>query len=116
MARGGHGLHKVSPGFAMPNHSMVARPQGGRSAAVFFPLKHPTPYACGNFEALLFAPDLYDPQGDTEGKFNVRPESDLTYFVSMLTYSGDGWRCRGAECGMHRAQRRVIDAGAGESE
>jgi len=57
MARGGHGLPKVSLGPAMPNPfitcgratpetavSRVARPQGGRSVAVFYLLGHPTPY------------------------------------------------------------------------
>jgi hypothetical protein len=62
MARGGHGLPKVSPGPAMPDPSTpwgratpekplrpfkgVALPQGGRPAAVFFPFGHPTSYAC----------------------------------------------------------------------
>jgi hypothetical protein len=61
MARGGHGLPKVSPGSAMPYPSTpagratpktalgpmavsgVASPQGGRPAGVFYPFSHPTP-------------------------------------------------------------------------
>jgi hypothetical protein len=61
MARGGHGLPKVSHGPAMPNPSTpfgratpeialrsvsgVTHPQGGQPAAVFYPFGHPTPYA-----------------------------------------------------------------------
>jgi hypothetical protein len=59
-----HGLPKVSPGPAMPdpytpcgraippNRLMavwgVARPQGGRPAAIFFPLGYPFPYGPGS--------------------------------------------------------------------
>jgi hypothetical protein len=51
IARGIHGLPKVSPWPAMPDPSMpcgravsgVARSQGGRPAAVFYPLGYPTP-------------------------------------------------------------------------
>jgi hypothetical protein len=46
--RGIHGLPKVSTGPAMPNPYTavweVARPQGGRPVAVFFPLGYPFPY------------------------------------------------------------------------
>jgi hypothetical protein len=63
MARGGHGLPKVSPGPALPNPSRLyalhaghprnsltavsrmARAPGGRPAAVFYPFGHLTPYA-----------------------------------------------------------------------
>jgi hypothetical protein len=61
MARGGHGLPKVSPRLALHYLSMpcgqatpetalqpvlgVARPQGGRHADVFYPFRHPTLYA-----------------------------------------------------------------------
>jgi hypothetical protein len=57
MARGGHGLHTVSLGPAMPFPSTprrratpetaiswVASPQGRRPVAVFYPLGHPAPY------------------------------------------------------------------------
>jgi hypothetical protein len=53
MARGIHGLPKVSPGLAMPNPktfmavSGVVRTQGGRPAAVFYPLGYPTLYGPG---------------------------------------------------------------------
>jgi hypothetical protein len=40
MARGIQELPKVSPGPAMPDPSM----QGGRPAAIFYPLGYPTPY------------------------------------------------------------------------
>lgn len=44
---GGHGLPKVSLGPAMPYPLCPAgvSSQGGRSAAVFYPLGYPTPYA-----------------------------------------------------------------------
>jgi hypothetical protein len=48
-ARVGHGLPKVSlrPAMAYPPMavSVVARPQGVLPAAIFYPLRHPTPYA-----------------------------------------------------------------------
>jgi hypothetical protein len=52
VARGIHGLPKVSPGPVMPDPPMpcgratpgVACPQGGPPAAVFNPLGYPTPY------------------------------------------------------------------------
>jgi hypothetical protein len=43
MARGGHGLAKVSPGTAMPDSSMPFG--GGQPAAVFYPFGHPRLYA-----------------------------------------------------------------------
>jgi hypothetical protein len=61
MAMGGYGLHKVSPGPALPYPckpcgqaipktvlepiSGVARPLGRPLAAMFYPFGHPTPYA-----------------------------------------------------------------------
>jgi YD repeat-containing protein len=55
MARGGHGLPKVSLGLAMPYpfapwgratpQTGMAYPQGGQPAAVFYPFGHPLPYA-----------------------------------------------------------------------
>jgi hypothetical protein len=50
MARGGHGLLKVSPGHVMLDPSTPCgwtTPQGGWPAAVFFPLGHPTLYVYG---------------------------------------------------------------------
>jgi hypothetical protein len=60
IAKGGHGLPKVSPRPAMHDTSTpygwptpetalsgVACPQGGRPAAIFYPFGHPTPYAYG---------------------------------------------------------------------
>jgi hypothetical protein len=51
MARGGHGLPKVSCGNAMPYPSKsvsgIARLHGGQPVAVFYPFRHPTPYAYG---------------------------------------------------------------------
>jgi hypothetical protein len=44
MARGGDGLHKVSPEPAMPYPSMPSG-QATPETAVFYPLGHPTPYA-----------------------------------------------------------------------
>jgi hypothetical protein len=47
MARGAHGLPKVSLWPAQPDpysRLVVARPQGVRPVAVFFPLGYPTPY------------------------------------------------------------------------
>jgi hypothetical protein len=44
MAKGIHGLPKVSPGPAMPDPSGVARPQGRWPAPIFYPLGYPTPY------------------------------------------------------------------------
>jgi hypothetical protein len=69
--KGGHGLPKVSLWPAIPYHSMpcmratpetavsgVARLQGGRPAAIFYPFGHPSPYACDiagqQFLRLLF--------------------------------------------------------------
>jgi hypothetical protein len=55
MARGSHGLPKVSPGSAMPYPftpvSGVAHPQGRWPVAVFYPLGHFTPYAYGTAES-----------------------------------------------------------------
>jgi hypothetical protein len=54
MARGGHGLPKVATGPAMPNSFMTwgratietaLQPFQGRPAAIFYPFRHPTPYA-----------------------------------------------------------------------
>jgi hypothetical protein len=46
MARGGHGLLKVSPGPSMPYPFL----NGRQSAAIFYPFEHLTPYA---YEAQL---------------------------------------------------------------
>jgi hypothetical protein len=60
MARGGHGLAKVSPGPTKPYPSTpyrratpetavsgMTRPLARRSTALFYPFGHPTPYAHG---------------------------------------------------------------------
>jgi hypothetical protein len=52
MAKDGHGLPKVSPGPAMPSLtavSAVARLQGRRLTAVFYPFGHPSPYAYAGY-------------------------------------------------------------------
>jgi hypothetical protein len=59
MVRGGHGLHKVSCGPAMPYSSTpcgwatpetapsgLARPQSRQPATIFYPFEHPTPCDC----------------------------------------------------------------------
>jgi hypothetical protein len=58
MARGGHGLPKVSTEPAMPYLSTpcgVARPRGKWPVAVLYPLGHPTPYAYGFTETIKFS-------------------------------------------------------------
>jgi hypothetical protein len=69
MARGIHGLPKVSPRHAQlfyalrvdqpqngfPADTGVARPQGGQHAVVFYPLGYPTPYGPGpNIQSRVF--------------------------------------------------------------
>jgi len=72
MARGGHALPKVSLGPAMPDLSTpcgritpdtalwrIARPQGGWFAAVFYPFRHPTPYAYDHCPELASSPQTF---------------------------------------------------------
>jgi hypothetical protein len=68
MQRGGHGLPKISPGPALPFYALrtgnprnglseLARPQGGRPAAVSYPFGRPSPYAYVSIK-YLFRPIL----------------------------------------------------------
>jgi len=72
---GGHGLPKVSLGPAMPYPLCPAgvSPQGGRSAAVFYPLGYPTPLILLEWHGKFLTSNVgLRPHGMEYGKINLR--------------------------------------------
>jgi hypothetical protein len=96
MARGDHGLPKVSPGPAMPDRSMpcgwatpetAPGPYGcfrdgpqSRPAAVFYPLGHLTPYAVARCRGLEATLSIF-PQYQLTLAWSVRRHSNVPHQV-----------------------------------